>query len=78
MKQQTSKSSFIYNEELERLCIFVHGSLVALHGLGIAYNAKRKNWIGVWLHSGSILYSVLALKNHHNGACVKYEVIEKK
>jgi hypothetical protein len=30
-------------KELSSLAVFVHGSLFALHGLGMVYNLKNKN-----------------------------------
>lgn len=37
-------------KELNNLAAFVHGSLSALHGLGMIYNLKRKNYQAAVIH----------------------------
>jgi hypothetical protein len=42
-----------YYKELNSLAVFVHGSLFALHGLGMLYNLKRKNWQAAAIHGAT-------------------------
>ena len=37
-------------KELNNLAVFVHGSLSALHTLGMIYNLKRKNYLASVIH----------------------------
>lgn len=50
--------------QLQTLGIFVHGVLAGLHVLGIAYNAKRKNWFDVGMHGVAATYDVYAVAKH--------------
>ena len=51
-------------KELHAMSAFVHGALVALHGLGIIYNLKRKNRWDVVAHAAALAYSLQATTHH--------------
>ena len=50
MKKNKSENT---KEELNKLAAFVHGSLFALHTLGMFYNLKKKNWIPASIHGAT-------------------------
>lgn len=51
-------------QDLQCLATFVHGSLAALHALGVCYNVKRRNWFDVAAHSAAMVYDVWATAKH--------------
>ena len=68
------------SEEPRRLhetALFVHGCLAALHLVGVAYNARRKNRVDVLAHSLALIYSVRSVL-HHAGRCRDCEEEEAK
>lgn len=52
------------DRQLQELGVFVHGILVGLHLLGVAYNAKRRNWGDVMLHGVAATYDLWAVSKH--------------
>lgn len=50
--------------QLEELALVVHGALAALHGLGILYNLRRRNWWDVCAHIGALGYDLWAADKH--------------
>jgi len=50
--------------EIHVLASFVHGALATLHGIGIFYNLRRKNWLDAGIHATAAIYSLKAVKNH--------------
>ena len=53
-----------HRQEVEVLSIFVHGCLVALHALGIAYNIRRKNKFDCVAHTSAMIYDAWAVAKH--------------
>lgn len=51
--------------QIHALGVFVHGALTALHLLGIVFNAKRRQWADVAIHSGGVIYSAGAVNRHY-------------
>lgn len=60
----TPKSS----TEVHVLAAFTHGVLVALHTLGVAYNARKGNRWQTWAHAAGIAFSVHSTVHHINEA----------
>ena len=58
------RSAVRAEQEIQCLATFVHGALVALHALGVAYNIKRRNWFDVSAHSAAMAYDVWATAKH--------------
>lgn len=54
--------------QLQVLGTFVHGSLAAFHGLGIVYNATRRNWRDVAVHTAAFTYDIWCTKKHFDAA----------
>ena len=52
------------NNEIEVLATFVHGALAGLHGLGLVYNAYRKNHTDALLHGLALTYDFVAFRGH--------------
>jgi hypothetical protein len=50
MKQQLSKTD---SKELNNLAIFTHGTLFALHSLGMVYNLKKRNYMAACIHGAT-------------------------
>jgi DNA-binding IclR family transcriptional regulator len=50
--------------ETHVLAAGVHGALVALHTLGVAYNARRGNRWQLWAHVAGVAFSVYATVHH--------------
>lgn len=50
--------------EVHILSVFVHGWLFGLHTLGIAYNARRRNWVDVAAHTIGAAYSMHSITSH--------------
>ena len=50
--------------EIHILASFVHGTLVALHTIGIIYNIRRKNRIDTAIHISAAIYSLRAVAHH--------------
>ena len=40
-------------KELNNLAIFTHGALCALHGLGMVYNLKKRNYSAACIHAAT-------------------------
>ena len=53
-----------YYKELNSLAAFVHGSLFALHGLGMLYNLKRKNWQAAAIHGATGIWDFVCAVGH--------------
>tara|TARA_Y100000593_G_C4220428_1_gene291541 strand:- start:613 stop:816 length:204 start_codon:yes stop_codon:yes gene_type:complete len=51
-------------KELNNLAAFVHGSLFALHGLGMIYNLKRKNWTAASIHGATGVWDLVCAIAH--------------
>ena len=52
---------------LQELSVFVHGILVGLHVLGIAYNLKKRHWFEASAHSAAAAFDLWAVNKHiHN------------
>ena len=49
---------------MQQLSVFVHGVLAGLHLLGIAYNARRRNWFDVAAHVSAATYDIWATAKH--------------
>ena len=49
---------------MHQMSSFVHGSLTALHILGVAYGIRRKNWLDVAAHTFGVAFSVRATAHH--------------
>ena len=54
-------------EELDDLAMYVHGALAGLHVLGVLYNAKRRNWFGVLVHSAVLVFDTKSAVEHSKG-----------
>jgi hypothetical protein len=52
------------DSDLEVLAVFVHGSLAALHVLGVVYNARRGNRGDVAIHAAAAGYDLWATWKH--------------
>lgn len=50
--------------ELEVLATFVHGSLAALHVLGVVFNARRGNRGEAAVHLAAAAFDVWAMQRH--------------
>lgn len=50
--------------QMAELAVFVHGTLAALHALGIVYNARRGNKLDVAAHSAACAYDIYAVVKH--------------
>ena len=50
--------------ELHAMAAFVHSALIALHGLSIIYNIRRKNKFDIAAHVLGVVYSVHATAHH--------------
>lgn len=70
MRLVSPTTSFIWNgskpmdKDTERLAVFVHGTLAALHLLGIVYNVRKKNWLDVAAHTAACAYDTHAALHH--------------
>lgn len=49
---------------MHQMSSFVHGSLTALHVLGVCYGIRRKNWYDVAAHTFGVAFSVRATAHH--------------
>lgn len=61
MKKNNSKDTV---RELNNLAAFVHGSLCALHGLGMFYNLKRKNYQAAVIHGVTGIWDFVCAVGH--------------
>lgn len=52
------------NPEIQALATFVHGSLAALHGLGVVYNAARGNRKDAIIHAAAFTYDCACTVRH--------------
>jgi uncharacterized membrane protein (DUF2068 family) len=52
------------SNELEILAVYVHGSLSALHALGLVYNIKRGNLFDSIAHGLWLAYDLYATRKH--------------
>ena len=52
------------HHDLHGLACAVHGALVALHLLGLAYGVKRKNYGDAAVHAGAACFSIHAALHH--------------
>lgn len=52
------------SRQMEELSAAVHGGLVVLHLLGVAYNWKRRNWFDIIAHSSAVVYDTWAMHKH--------------
>lgn len=64
------------NREIHSLAGMVHGVLVAMHGLGVAYNLKRKHWYNVAVHGYALAFSLNATA-HHARMCKGCEQVKE-
>jgi len=55
-----------HDQHIEELCIFVHGSLAALHMLGVVHNLRKHNWADVVAHGLALAYDSWAVSQHIN------------
>jgi len=53
-----------HDQHIEELAIFVHGSLAALHMLGMVHNLRKRNWIDVVAHGLALAYDSWAVSKH--------------
>ena len=61
--------SFRHERQIAELSAVVHGALVALHVLGVAYNVRRKNWYDVGAHALAAGYDCYAVHRHVQDVC---------
>lgn len=54
------------DHELQVLGAFVHGTLAALHGLGLVYNLRKKNYLDASIHAAAMAYDTWATYKHVN------------
>jgi hypothetical protein len=52
------------SHQLETLAVATHGSLVAVHTLGLFYHANRKNTGHAVIHGAATAYSVVSVIGH--------------
>lgn len=65
------------HKEIHVLAAAVHGALVALHSLGVAYNLRKRNHWQTVAHVAGIAFSLDATR-HHLQAAVKPEKTEDR
>ena len=53
-----------HEEDTAVLAMFVHGSLAALHLLGVIYNLKRRNWKTACFHISAFAFDLWACYEH--------------
>lgn len=54
--------------QLQLMAAFVHGFLLFGHGLGMIYNAKRRNRVDMAVHSLAVLYHLRSTYKHIQAA----------
>jgi len=52
------------DRQLAEMGVAVHGILTGFHALGVLYNARRKNWPDVAIHTIGMLYSLNSIGKH--------------
>lgn len=50
--------------ELETLAVYVHGAGAAFNGLGVVYNARRRQWFDTIMNLTGFLYHSVAAFRH--------------
>jgi len=53
-----------HNQHIEEIAIFVHGSLAALHLLGMVHNFRKRSWWDVTAHASALMYDSWAVSRH--------------
>ena len=51
--------------KLHEIASFVHGSLFALHSLGVYYNLRKKRYMDAGLHGAFLIYDFVASYKHY-------------
>ena len=52
------------DSDLHAVALVAHTAMAVLHGLGIAFNLKRKNWIESGIHFSVLLFNLKSANSH--------------
>src|SRR3990167_1265316 len=58
------KGASMERKEIHALALVCHSMMATLHGIGLLYNFRRKNWIESAIHASVLCFNIKSVNSH--------------